>query len=74
MLAAILEYKDGRQREEELHRYSTVDEAEIEMNNLLAAFVASNAKLVRAEFQVRKEGLNGTGEAAIVLSQICWTS
>lgn len=57
--------------EEELHRYATSREAEGEMSNLLAVFAASNAKLIRAEFQVR-EGLNGTGEAAIVLSQICW--
>lgn len=72
MLVAILEYKDGRQREEELHRYGTADEAEVEMNNLLAAFIASNAKLIRVEFQVREEGDNGQGENRNVLSQVCW--
>lgn len=72
VLAAALEYKDGRQREEELHRYGTADEAEEEMNNLLAAFVASSAKLSRIEFKVREEGDHGTRENRNVLSQVCW--
>lgn len=72
VLAAMLEYKDGRQREEELHRYGTAVEAEAEMNNLLAAFIASNAKLIRVEFQVREEGVNGSRQNRNVLSQICW--
>lgn len=72
MLAAILEYKDGRQREEELHRYGTDEEAEEGMNNLLAAFVASSAKLTRIEFKVGEEVVNGTGENRNVLSQVCW--
>lgn len=72
MLVAILEYKDGRQREEEVHRYGTTEEADAEMGNLLAAFIASSAKLTRIELQVREEGVNGTGENRNVLSQICW--
>lgn len=72
VLAAILSYKDGRQREEELHRYGTAVEAEEEANNLLAAFVASNAKLARIEFLVREEGVNGERENRNVLSQVCW--
>lgn len=72
VLAATLEYKDGRRREEELHRYGTADEAQAELNNLLAAFAASNAKLTRIEFKVREEGVNGARENRNVLSQVCW--
>lgn len=55
-----------------MHRYGTAYEAEEEMNNLLAAFVASNAKLTRIEFKVREEGCHGTRENRNVLSQVCW--
>lgn len=72
VLMAILEYKDGRKCEEELHRYGAVCEAGAEMENLLAAFSASNAKLSRIEFNVREEGVNGAGENRNVLSQVCW--